>query len=71
MTISGMREHISKVYNTDTWHKKVRDMPDGQVIAIYHTMVERGQLPIKKTKKKDIPECEQLNMFDMFGLDSR
>ena len=69
MTVSGMREHISEVYDADKWHRKVREMPDCQVIAIYHTMVERGQLPIKKDKKKDIPKCEQLNMFDLFELD--
>lgn len=71
MTVTGMREHISKVYDADKWHRKVLNMPDSQVIAIYHTMVERGQLPIKKSTKKDIPTCEQLNMFDLFELDSK
>ena len=39
-------------------------MPDNQVIAVYHTMLERGQLPVKK-KRKNRVSYEQLSMFDM------
>lgn len=35
MDVEAKRAAISKVYNTDTWHEKVKNMSDRQVIAIF------------------------------------
>ena len=67
MTVSGMREHVSRAYDADKWRKRVQDMPDRQVIAIYRTMIKRGQLPPKK--KKDTLKCKQLSIFDLLEFD--
>ena len=63
MSVEAMRSYISKMYISDRWHRKVINMPDRQVIAIYRTMKARGQQPPKR--KDNEPLCEQLNMFDM------
>lgn len=62
MTVNSMREYVSKMYNSDKWRLRVHGMDDNQVIAIYHTMIERGQKPPKKEKG---PKVQQLNMFDI------
>lgn len=65
MTVNCMREHIAQVYDSPRWKDRAMHlMPDNQVIAVYHTMLERGQLPVKKKRKNHV-SCEQLSMFDM------
>ena len=62
----GMREKVARAYDADTWRNRVMHlMPDNQVIAIYHNMIERRTLPRKKPKKKGQVQYEQLSMFDM------
>lgn len=40
--IEEMRHDISKVYLSSGWKKKVANMPDKQVMAIYYNFLERG-----------------------------
>lgn len=42
--VETRRVMISKVYDTDTWHDKVRIMSDAQVIAIYLRFKREGKL---------------------------
>lgn len=42
--ISKMREKISEVYSSDNWQKRVRSMPNDQVIAIYYKFLKKGKI---------------------------
>lgn len=44
LNISQMREKIADAYDGDGWKKKVRFMPDDQVIAIFYRMKKKGQI---------------------------
>ena len=37
MTVQQMRNAILEVYKTKSWQKKVANMYDDQIIAIYHS----------------------------------
>lgn len=60
MRVEQMREKISGVYDSVGWRNRVAFMPDNQVIAIYHTMLNTDKF-VKR--KKDSNECEQIYMF--------
>lgn len=75
MTIQQMKDAILTVYDTASWRKKVANMYDDQVVAIYHNFRERGVLD--KTLRKERPKmfehqvdepkeaCQQLSFFDL------
>jgi len=63
MTVEAMRAKIGEVYESDRWRRKVQLMPDNQVIAIYRTMRDRGQLTSKKRKRSKV-YFQQISMFD-------
>ena len=63
MTVEAMRAKIGEVYESDRWRRKVQLMPDNQVIAIYRTMRDRGQLTRKKRKRSKV-YFQQISMFD-------
>lgn len=80
MTVQQMRDAILKVYDTASWKKKVENMYDDQVIAIYHNFLERDILD--KVMRKERPEvtksiktfdgyvpqeAEQLTIFDLLN----
>ena len=44
MTIRQMKDAIAKVYDTATWKKKVKNMRDDQVVAVYYNFRNRGML---------------------------
>lgn len=51
MTIQQMRNKIAKVYSTKTWPYRVSIMPDSQVVAIYHSFLERGKFDTPKEEE--------------------
>ncbi len=61
MSIAAMRDHIKELSTSNEWRSKVQNMEDRQVIAIYHSMINR----MNKPKKKQELKYEQLSMFDM------
>lgn len=63
MSVEQMRAKISEVYESDRWRRRVQLMPDNQVIAIYRTMRNRGQLNQKKRKRSKV-YFQQISMFD-------
>ena len=66
MTVEAMRTYISDTYNSNTIRgRNICDMGDRQVIAIYRSIIKRGQKPVKP-KQKDIMG-EQLNFFNLLG----
>ena len=54
MKVETMRKEICKAYPSDIWHKRVKKMPDSQIIAIYKKFQVGGKLekPIKKDQKQ-------------------
>lgn len=80
MTVQQMRSAILKVYNTKSWRKKVENMYDDQVIAIYHDFRNRGVLNQVLRNERPVitdlietpntyvpPECQQMTMFDFIN----
>lgn len=47
LQISQMREKIREAYSGEGWAKRVRNMPNDQVIALYYKF-------LKKDKIKDV-----------------
>lgn len=74
MTVQQMKDAILSVYDTPTWRKRVSEMYDDQVIAIYYNFSERGILNkvLKKQRPKIVevepvktePRYQQLTIFD-------
>lgn len=66
MTVERMREHVAAAYESERWRMRVMHMmPDEQVIAIYHTMLERQQIRQRKKKPKSGERYEQISIFDL------
>ena len=62
MTVEAMRTYISGMYHSDRWLRRVKLMEDRQVIAIYRTMMKRGQKP---QKKRNETKTQQITIFDI------
>jgi hypothetical protein len=43
MSIEQMREAVGKAY-CGSWTEKVKEMPEGQVVRVYYSFLERGIL---------------------------
>lgn len=80
MTVQQMRNAILRVYDTNSWKKKVANMYDDQIIAIYHDFKNRGILNevVRKEKPSIVnlmetpntyipPESEQMTIFDFMN----
>ena len=65
MLISEMRKKVKNAYGNSTWDRKVDNMPDKQVIAIFYNMQERGVF--KKMRKQD-SKYHQIDLFECFGI---
>ena len=73
MTVQQMKDAIVSVYDTTSWKKKVANMYDDQVIAIYHNFLQRGILnkvlrrerPGAAEKRELEERYEQLTVFDL------
>lgn len=57
-SIDQMRAFIADVYG-GSWAKRVEDMPDNQVMAIYYSIVETGRPDAKSKKRSDRPRKER------------
>lgn len=44
MQVYKMRARVKSVYPSPKWESKVNKMTDGQIIAIYHTMIRQGKI---------------------------
>ena len=73
MTVEQMKMAIMDVYHTRSWRRKVANMYDDQVIAIYRNFEQRGVLGKVLKRERPVPatydcgpkeKCEQLSMFD-------
>lgn len=41
MSIEQMRAEVAKLYSGESWRRRVRDMPDKQILAIYNKQVRK------------------------------
>ena len=70
MQIETMRREISNVYSGKKWKKRVKQMPENQVLAVYNTFVRTDRFKKQKEKekeKKKEPEYKQLTFEDIFN----
>lgn len=44
LQISQMREKIREVYSGDGWAKRVRNMSNDQIIALYYKFLKKGKI---------------------------
>lgn len=44
MTTTDMRGHVIKAYSGEKWRKKVLEMTDGLVLAIYRSLQKRKRI---------------------------
>ena len=51
MQVYKMRARVKSVYPSPKWESKVNKMTDGQIIAIYHTMIRQGKI------KQEVYKC--------------
>ena len=47
MTIYQMRAAIASVYSGEKWKKRVHNMPEDQIIAIYYSSLANGRFDSK------------------------
>lgn len=62
MSKSRERNAIYGVYNTVSWKRKVREMPDNQVHAIYCRFLADGKFDKPPVKKDE--QYKQMTIFD-------
>jgi hypothetical protein len=41
MSIEQMRAEVAKLYSGESWKRRVRDMSDAQILAIYNKQVRK------------------------------
>lgn len=67
-TVEQMRVDILTPYpNSRTWPKKVQNMPDDQVRAVWHTFVEKGYFTGRRraVTKQPAPREHQMTIWEM------
>ena len=69
MKICRMRVAISDVYPGEAWKKRVDNMLDDQVLAIYNSFSERGMFN-KKIEKRD-PSLTKNGEYDMQAVERK
>lgn len=69
MKICRMREAISDVYPGEAWKRRVENMLDDQVLAIYNSFAQRGMFD-KKIEKRD-PSLTKNGEYDMQAVEKK
>ena len=69
VTVQYMRSAISDVYASRRWREEVNLMPDSQVIAVYHSFIERGVFERGIAKKKPQPAPKQEPTYKQLSFD--
>ena len=68
MSIDEMRDRIAKVYPGEKWKRKVANMYDDQVIAVYYKFAREGRFNPDYKKESDSgygADAKQLSIFDL------
>ena len=48
MNVETMRREIAKAYTGDAWKRKVKNMPENQVVAVYLNFKKTGMFDIQR-----------------------
>lgn len=64
MNTETMRREIAKVCTGAKWQRKVKEMPENQVIAVYHNLQKNNKL-VKARKAQVGPVYTQLTFDDI------
>ena len=68
MNKSRERNALYDCYPTVTWKRRVREMPDNQVIAIYKKFEAEGRFDgTYRPKEKPKEEFHQMDIFEFIG----
>lgn len=51
MKVEQMRNEIAKVYEGVKWKNKVKEMPDNQVIAVYHSFLKNDVFNLSQKER--------------------
>ena len=62
MDIRSIREHVKDMYPNAAWMQRVNQMPDKQVIAIYHNSIERKKSAVKEPWRSH--RCGECKLHD-------
>lgn len=54
MTVDAMRSYILQMYPGESWKRKVYNMRDSQVMAVYFSFKNKNKEPIKGSNEKQI-----------------
>ena len=66
MNVETMRREIAKAYTGDAWKRKVKNMPENQVVAVYHNFQKTGRFETNSaTKPKGNGFGRQLTLDDI------
>jgi len=69
MTVESMRREIATKYPGEGWKKKVKNMHESQVIAVYHKFLKEDKKPVKAPKGLS-PTYTQISIDDyIIGVD--
>lgn len=73
MTVYEMKCAIRKVYNTNSWRRKVDAMYDDQVIAIYCKFQEEGKLDkvLRNERPKPPEQYVQMTIFELLNKENK
>lgn len=44
MSVVNMREWVKSAYPGDKWRKKVENMSDSQIVAVYYNLLRSGKI---------------------------
>ena len=71
MGVENYRSAIASAYPGERWKRRVLEMPDNQVIAIYNHFVRDGVFNrIRVPKKASDPNYHQISLWEL-GLERR
>jgi len=66
MNVETMRREIAGVYSGEKWKKRVKQMPENQVLAVYNTFVRTDRFKKQKEKEEQKPlNHKQLTFADI------
>ena len=48
MSVDQMRSAVIKVYTSEKWRQRVKEMPENQIIALYYKFLNAGKIQGEK-----------------------
>lgn len=64
MNVLQMRNEIAGLYDSVKWKRRVREMPEHQVIAIYNKTLYSGGFERAERRKENERKYHQMTLFE-------